>query len=130
MISATCHCGAIQIDIPSAPESVTACNCSICRRLGALWAFYPIEAVGIAIRPGAADEYSWGKATRRFVRCRICGCTTHVSPVNPKPESKVEVNIRLFAPPELGHFRLRFFDGADTWKYLDESHSASQGGNA
>ena len=28
MIEATCHCGAVRIEVPSAPEAVTACNCS------------------------------------------------------------------------------------------------------
>lgn len=120
MISATCHCGAIRIEVPAAPETVTCCNCSICRRLGALWGFYPLDAVAIASPDGGTDEYVWGEATRRFVRCARCGCTTHVLPVVPKPTSKVEVNARLFDAALLGQMRVRHFDGADTWKYIDE----------
>jgi hypothetical protein len=37
------------------------------------------------------------------------------------PGSEVEVNVRLFEPVALGQFRIRFFDGADTWKYIGES---------
>jgi len=36
-------------------------------------------------------------------------------------ESEMEVNMRLFEPAEVGPFRIRFFDGADTWKYIGES---------
>lgn len=119
MIAATCHCGAIEIEIPSAPETVTSCNCSICSRLGALWAFYPVDAVSVKVHRGATDEYRWGEGTRRFVRCGTCGCTTHVCPASPKPDSKIEVNARLFEPAALGPFRIRHFDGAASWKYLD-----------
>ncbi len=128
MISASCHCGAVQIGIPSKPEAVTSCNCSICRRLGALWAFFPVDDVRIQIAPGATEEYLWGEKTRRFVRCRTCGCTTHVYPVSPKPGSKVEVNVRLFEPESLGPFRIRCFDGADTWKYVGETPAPPTGG--
>jgi hypothetical protein len=44
-----------------------------------------------------------------------------------KPESEVEVNVRLFEPAVLGQFRLRFFDGADTWKYIGESLGSVHG---
>ena len=121
VISATCHCGAIRIDIPSPPLAATNCNCSICRRLGALWAFYPIDAVHIECAPDATEDYSWAQRTRRFVRCRHCGCTTHVEPTQRTETSKIEVNVRLFDPQALGHFRVRPFDGADSWRYLDDA---------
>src|SRR5437763_8152672 len=37
MLSATCHCGSVRIHVRRAPRTVTHCNCSICRRYGALW---------------------------------------------------------------------------------------------
>ena len=47
-----------------------------------------------------------------------------------KPGSEVEVNVRLFGPAVLGQFRLRFFDGADTWKYIGESLGSVHGNDA
>jgi hypothetical protein len=47
-----------------------------------------------------------------------------------KPESKVEVNVRLFEPGVLGQFRICFFDGADTWKYIGESLGTVPGNDA
>ena len=40
MIDVACHCGAVRLTVPRAPVEVTECNCSICRRLGARWAYY------------------------------------------------------------------------------------------
>jgi len=47
MIEASCHCGAVRIEVPSAPETVTSCNCSICRRYGVLWAYYQPQSVRV-----------------------------------------------------------------------------------
>jgi hypothetical protein len=40
MIESSCHCGVVKLEIQSAREEVNDCNCSICRRYGALWAYY------------------------------------------------------------------------------------------
>lgn len=120
MIRAACHCGAVRIEIPARPESATSCNCSICRRLGALWAFFPLGAVRVEADSGATQEYAWGKMTRRFVRCATCGCTTHVLPTEMSSEAEIEVNMRLFELAEIDQVQIRMFDGATTWKYLDE----------
>ena len=37
MLTATCHCGAVRVDVPRRPRSLTNCNCSVCRRYGTLW---------------------------------------------------------------------------------------------
>lgn len=119
MLSAHCHCGAVQIEIPAAPDSATQCNCSICHRLGALWAFYPASAVRFTGHPEHTDSYSWGRHQRHFVRCRTCGCTTHCHRTLAGQETEIEVNLRLFDPQALGPFRLRHFDGAETWQYIE-----------
>ena len=40
-ITGSCHCGAVKIEVPSAPEWLGRCNCSFCRRIGAMMAYYP-----------------------------------------------------------------------------------------
>lgn len=125
MISTTCHCGAVTIEIPEAPKQVTLCNCSLCRRLGGLWAYYPVGTVRITGHPQHTDGYIQGDKTLRTVRCRTCGCTTHWEPIDEKGElvrrdAKMGVNIRNFKPEDVGNFRIRLFDGADTWKFVDE----------
>lgn len=119
MFSATCHCGAVRIEIPEPPQSVTSCNCSICRRYCALWAYYEVGKVRVTGHPENTEEYVWGDRTLRTVRCRSCGCVTHWEPLQPEPHSKLGVNIRNFEPGVLGSFRLRLFDGAHTWTFLD-----------
>ena len=90
-----------------------------------MWAFYPIDAVEVTVAADQTEQYVWGEGKRRFVRCRTCGCTTHVLPTDRKPDSSIEVNLRLFEPAAVGGYRLRHFDGAVTWKYFDEGGSPS-----
>ena len=119
MLSASCHCGAVRITVPRRPTRLTNCNCSICRRLGGLWAYYLVRQVRIEASPDATDEYIWGDKTLRVVRCKSCGCVTHWAPLRPTSKSKMGVNARNFNPTQLGNVRIRLFDGASTWKYVD-----------
>jgi len=119
MLEGSCHCGAVKIEVANAPTEVTSCNCSICRRLGTLWAYYPTGDVKIT---GATATYRWGDKTIDFHHCASCGCTTHWSPLpNRGNEDRMGINSRLLPPGVLAGARVRRLDGAsDDWKYLDD----------
>lgn len=119
MIEATCHCQAVRFQIARAPETVTNCNCSICRRTGALWAYYNPADVALMTPNADFGGYAWGDRMLTFHHCRVCGCITHWSPVD-KTHPRMGVNGRLFDPEVLARVRVRHLDGADTWTYLDE----------
>jgi hypothetical protein len=118
-LEGSCHCGAVRIVIPRRPRSLTSCNCSICRRTGGLWAYYQTREVRIQHEPGATAHYAWGERSLRLVRCARCGCVTHWEPTRRTPASRMGVNVRNFDPEVLGKVRIRHFDGARTWKFLD-----------
>jgi hypothetical protein len=119
MLTGQCHCGAVTVTLPTAPVKATMCNCSSCRRLGALWAYYDQDQVRIDGHPQHTDAYIWGDRTLRTVRCRTCGCVTHWEPLKPG-EKRIGVNIRNFDPALMHQVQLRRFDGADSWTYIDE----------
>ena len=116
MLTGTCHCGALRIEIAQPPTEITNCNCSICRRLGTLWAYYPVEQVSIHGHPEHTDSYVHGDRTLRVVRCKTCGCTSHWEPLEVKPGARLGVNVRNFKPDDIGAVRMRLLDGADTWE--------------
>jgi hypothetical protein len=119
MIEASCHCGSVKLEILSAPEEVTDCNCSICRRYGVLWAYYAPAHVRIIATEGGTESYRRGDKSIGFHRCQNCGCITHWAAVE-QPAARMGVNARLMAPEVLAAARRRRLDGADTWKYLEE----------
>lgn len=116
MIGSTCHCGAVKLEIAIAPETVTDCNCSICRRYGALWAYYSPSHVRIA---GDTETYMWDDRSIAFHRCRVCGCVTHWAPVD-KAVDRMGVNARMMDLAILAKARVRRLDGAVTERYVDE----------
>ncbi len=118
MLEASCHCGAVRLTLPRRPRSLLDCNCSICRRYGGLWAYYRAGDVGIR---GCASlaSYIWGDRSIRHFWCRRCGCVTHWSLVKPTKSSRMGVNTRNLDPKALKDVRIRRFDGAVTWKFID-----------
>jgi len=65
----------ICLDIEVAPSEVTECNCSICRRYGALWA-YDFEGEKISVSDGTR-VYLWGRKWIEFHFCPKCGCIVY-----------------------------------------------------
>src|SRR3546814_5791765 len=47
----SCHCGAVRLTLPVAPDKATSCNCSFCRRSGGIWAYYEFGTVSIQGHP-------------------------------------------------------------------------------
>lgn len=112
MLTAACHCGAVRLTVPRKPRSFNNCQCSICRRYGALWAYYQASTVRVEAKPGATETYAWGRKNIRFVRCAGCGCVMYWERVAPSPDARMGVNGRNFEPGILGSVRLRHLDGA------------------
>jgi hypothetical protein len=115
LIESSCVCGAVRLAITRAPDELVDCNCSICRRYAALWAYYPLKDV--IVPGGLTDVFMLGPKKIEFHRCKICGCVTHWLPRDQRDE--MGVNARLIEPEVVARARVRHLDGATTWKYLD-----------
>ena len=120
MLRTNCHCSAVSIIIPRASETVTNCNCSICRRYGPLWAYFNSAEVEVQAAPDATHEYSWGEKSLAFVRYSHCGCITHWRPLAGRKSLRMGVNIRNFEPEQIGPMLICLLDGAVTEEYVGE----------
>ncbi len=118
MIEGSCHCGAVRFELADAPAWLTQCNCSLCRRTGGLWAHAEEDRIRILCGPDATIAYVWGDKTLATHSCRVCGCTTHWTSLDPA-SSRMAVNCRMAEPEAIEGVRIRVFDGADTWTFLD-----------
>jgi hypothetical protein len=94
MIEGSCHCSGVRFTVETAPEFVLDCNCSICRRSGALWAYYPQCAVKFAGTPDTLT-YIWGDRILARHHCRTCFCVTHGTVIGEDDARKIGVNARL-----------------------------------
>lgn len=122
----SCHCGKVTLVVTHVPETLTSCNCSVCHRFGSLWGYYTPEQVQVnAITDDASDSelatkaYKWGEEYIEFHHCSHCGCLTHYLTTDKVPEAKYGVNFRMAPSNQIKDIKMRHFDGADTWKFVD-----------
>lgn len=120
-ITTSCHCGSVFVEMRRPVKQLTRCNCSICRRYGALWAYQQRKAVSVRAKNGALKSYSWGKKSIAYFRCASCGCVTHYERTDRRPDGSdmSAVNMRnIIDPAAIAHLPIRLLDGAETWKVL------------
>lgn len=111
MIEGSCHCGAVRWSFDGTPESATACNCTVCRRYGVLWAYdYEDERIRVT---GPTRVYAWGSKSLGFHFCAECGCVAYWRGVNPGKDGRrrIAVNLRLAEPEAVGAIVIDHFDG-------------------
>ena len=106
----SCHCGAVTWSFTALLESATACNCTICRRYGTLWA-YDYEGEGVSVK-GPTTSYVRGKALE-FHFCATCGCVVSWRLQQPAADGRrrMAVNLRLTEPGPISQLPIDHFDG-------------------
>lgn len=120
-LSGSCHCGGTGWTLSGDPGPVTACNCTLCRRYGTLWA-YDYENERITVR-GPTRSYSRRDSHDPSLEihfCPDCGCVTHWRGlrVGEDGRRRIAVNLRLAPPEAVAHLAIDHFDGLDTFDDL------------
>jgi hypothetical protein len=113
-----CLCGAVSVTIKAAPEFINDCNCSLCRKAGAAWGYFPsssVTTIGTTVPFIRRDKVNPGVEVHS---CASCDTTTHFvltdsfKAQNPSADV-VGVNMRLFDPSELNGVEVRYPNGKD-----------------
>ena len=107
-VHGSCHCGKVRIEVPSAPEWVADCNCSLCRKTAWRVAYYPPEQVRIS---GETVAYVWGDRMIGIHHCPVCGCGTHWASLG-EDFGKMGINARLLDDFDESAIEVRKFDNA------------------
>jgi hypothetical protein len=119
MIEGACHCGAARWRFEGVPESATACNCTLCRRYGVLWAYghdgedIHVTGATCTYRPGAGIDFHF---------CEACGCVVSWRARGPEADGRrrIAVNLRLAEPEAVAEIPLEHFDGLKTFDDLGQ----------
>ena len=76
---ATCHCGAIEleVDFPDGLIDVRRCDCSMCRRRGAIVASVPLSGITVLKGEDHLSLYQFNTKTAKHYFCKKCGIYTH-----------------------------------------------------
>ena len=128
MIRAACHCEAVRFEIAGPPQWVLDCNCTLCRRYGALWTYFrdPATRAKLLMTPdaGTTDTYTWLDADIAFHRCKVCGCVTHMVALKADPPAIFAVNARMMAGLDPAKVKIRRIDNSHSgffWTRPDET---------
>ena len=118
MIEGSCHCGAVRWRFEGMPGGATACNCTVCRRYGTLWA-YDYDGEGIKVT-GPTRAYVWGDKTIGFHFCPACGCVAYwrAREAGKDGRYRIAVNLRLAEPDAVAAIPIDHFDGLDSFDDL------------
>ncbi|MCH2190671.1 MAG: GFA family protein [Gammaproteobacteria bacterium] len=76
---ARCHCGAVEIELtlPDGLVDIRRCDCSLCRRRGAVAASVPLSGIKIVKGEASIKQYTFNTCTAKHYFCRECGIYTH-----------------------------------------------------
>jgi hypothetical protein len=76
---ASCHCGAVvlELSLPDGIVSPRRCDCSICRRKGAVVASVPLSGIRIVKGERQLKLYQFNTHTAKHYFCSECGIYTH-----------------------------------------------------
>jgi len=76
---ATCHCGKVELEIslPKGLLDLRRCDCSMCRRRGAVVASVELSDIKIVKGEEQISEYQFNSKTARHFFCPTCGIYTH-----------------------------------------------------
>lgn len=76
---ASCHCGAVvlELDLPDGIVDPRRCDCSICRRKGAVVASVPLSGIRIVQGAEHLTLYQFNTHTAKHYFCARCGIYTH-----------------------------------------------------
>lgn len=76
---ASCHCGSVvlELDLPDGIVNPRRCDCSICRRKGAIVASVPLSGVRIIQGEDVLRLYQFNTKTAKHFFCSNCGIYTH-----------------------------------------------------
>src|SRR5690554_6855977 len=76
---AICHCGSVEIELelPDGLVDVRRCDCSLCRRRGAIAASVPLSGIRIVRGEEHLKLYQFNTRTAKHYFCSECGIYTH-----------------------------------------------------
>jgi hypothetical protein len=108
----SCHCGRIAFSLDAEVSEAIDCNCSMCRRRGALLAAFPRSALTLATPEADLGTYQFNKHAIDHHFCTHCGISPFSEGVDREGNKTVMVNLRCLPDVDLAALKVTAFDGA------------------
>ena len=108
----SCHCGRIAFTLEGEVGDVIDCNCSMCRRKGALLAAFPREALTLKTPEADMGTYQFNKHLIDHRFCPTCGISPFSEGKGRDGKAMTMVNVRCLPDVDLSALKVIAFDGA------------------
>jgi hypothetical protein len=109
--SGSCHCGAVAFTVELDPSASIKCNCSICSKLGGVWAFAPKSKFKLTSGEAKQGNYQFGQKHLHHRFCTVCGVESYAEGIAPDGTATVGINLRSIEAIDVDKLSPRPFDG-------------------
>ena len=110
-LNGSCHCGAIAYTVELDPAAAISCNCSICSRLGAVWAFAPKAKFRLTKGEGRQGDYQFNKHVLHYRFCPTCGIESYAEGKGQDGSEQVGINLRCVQGIDVAKLNPKQVDG-------------------
>lgn len=115
MLHLACHCGRVTVRTGKRPDFIHECNCTLCRKSGAIWGYFQPDDVAIDGESAGYSRHDKAEPGVSIRFCPSCGVTTHFALTDATiakfGNSMLGVNMRLADESDLSGIELRYPDG-------------------
>ena len=108
----SCHCGHVAYEVDADLGQVISCNCSICRKRGALLAFVPEGNFRLKSGGEALTDYLFNNKIVHHMFCPTCGVGAFARGEMPDGTKIVALNVRCLDGVDLDTLKVQKVDGA------------------
>lgn len=108
----SCHCGKIRYETTTDLAMTLTCNCSICRRTGAILTFVSPDDFVLKAGDDAATDYQFNKKAIHHLFCSTCGVRAWGHGIGADGKKMISLNVRCLAGVDLDSLTPMKYDGA------------------
>jgi hypothetical protein len=106
-----CHYGAVAYSVELDLATTLKCNCSICTKLGAVWAFAPRSSFTLKSGARKQGDYQFGKKALHHRFCTACGVESYAEGAMPDGTPTVGINLRCVDGVDVDKLSPKPWDG-------------------
>lgn len=111
LYSGSCHCGCIAFDLDLDVSEAPKCNCTICAKLGAVWAYASKTKFTLTSCEAKQGHYQFAKKHLHHRFCTACGVESYAEDTAPDGTAAVGINLRCIEAINVDKLSPRPWDG-------------------
>jgi hypothetical protein len=107
----SCHCGRVRYEVETDLGMVLSCNCSLCTKRAALWAYVGPDQFNLLSGKDELADYQFNKKVIHHLFCRYCGVGSFSTGKGEDGSEGIGINVRCLDGVDVDALTLTPFDG-------------------